>query len=275
MRGLLAIEILGVSSPYCGRACCNESFRLADYFDFVGGTSTGALRRVALGMPVTQIREIALAAARDMFSKARLGTVLVETTHAYIASCLRRVPRISDRRGPARGADGHYAGHRGTPDVASRCNAERDDGFTMARGVETTRAPSSTIRRTPTATSASPSGSWRASTAALTYFPPEEVQLGPERYLFVDGGVTPYNNPCCCCCHGVCAAGPARVACRCGPDAHRLRGYRASAACAPRAAGRPTPRVVQRRGDTECTRCPRRRSTGSLVPYVRRRRRIC
>ncbi len=35
----------------------------------------------------------------------------------------------------------------------------------------------------------------RASTAAPTYFPPEEVQLGPERYLFVDGGVTPYNNP--------------------------------------------------------------------------------
>jgi len=35
----------------------------------------------------------------------------------------------------------------------------------------------------------------RASTAAPTFFAPEEVQLGPKRYLFVDGGITPYNNP--------------------------------------------------------------------------------
>jgi hypothetical protein len=35
----------------------------------------------------------------------------------------------------------------------------------------------------------------RASTAAPTYFAPEEVQLGPRRFVFVDGGITPYNNP--------------------------------------------------------------------------------
>src|SRR6202040_474322 len=35
----------------------------------------------------------------------------------------------------------------------------------------------------------------RASTAAPTYFPPEVVQIGPREFVFVDGGVTPYNIP--------------------------------------------------------------------------------
>ncbi len=62
VRGLLAIEILGclesVLRESLGR---DETFRLADYFDFVGGTSTGAILAtcLALGMPVAQIREIA------------------------------------------------------------------------------------------------------------------------------------------------------------------------------------------------------------------------
>jgi hypothetical protein len=35
----------------------------------------------------------------------------------------------------------------------------------------------------------------RASTAAPTYFPPEEITVGRRRFLFVDGGVTAYNDP--------------------------------------------------------------------------------
>jgi uncharacterized protein len=35
----------------------------------------------------------------------------------------------------------------------------------------------------------------RASTAAPVYFDPERIQLGPEEYVFVDGSITPYNNP--------------------------------------------------------------------------------
>ena len=35
----------------------------------------------------------------------------------------------------------------------------------------------------------------RASTAAPTYFPPEVVPIGPNNFIFVDGGVTMYNNP--------------------------------------------------------------------------------
>ena len=35
----------------------------------------------------------------------------------------------------------------------------------------------------------------RASTAAPTYFPPEVVTMEPHEFIFVDGGVTMYNNP--------------------------------------------------------------------------------
>jgi uncharacterized protein len=35
----------------------------------------------------------------------------------------------------------------------------------------------------------------RASTAAPTFFPPEQIAVGDKRFLFVDGGVTCYNNP--------------------------------------------------------------------------------
>ena len=40
----------------------------------------------------------------------------------------------------------------------------------------------------------------RASTAAPTFFPPEVITLGeggdvPYSFVFVDGGVTTYNNP--------------------------------------------------------------------------------
>jgi hypothetical protein len=35
----------------------------------------------------------------------------------------------------------------------------------------------------------------RASTAAPTYFPPEVVKIGKKEFIFVDGGITMYNNP--------------------------------------------------------------------------------
>src|SRR5207253_4966376 len=34
----------------------------------------------------------------------------------------------------------------------------------------------------------------RASTAAPVYFPPETIEIGGRRHVFVGGGITPYNN---------------------------------------------------------------------------------
>ena len=35
----------------------------------------------------------------------------------------------------------------------------------------------------------------RASTAAPVFFPPEKIKAGKREFVFVDGGVTTYNNP--------------------------------------------------------------------------------
>lgn len=35
----------------------------------------------------------------------------------------------------------------------------------------------------------------RASTAAPVFFPPEKIQLGSKKFTFIDGAITPYNNP--------------------------------------------------------------------------------
>jgi hypothetical protein len=35
----------------------------------------------------------------------------------------------------------------------------------------------------------------RGSTAAPSYFPPEEIDLADKKHLFIDGGMTPFNNP--------------------------------------------------------------------------------
>ena len=199
IRGLLAIEILArlesVVRQELGR---DDSFRLADYFDFVAGTSTGAILAtcLALGMPVSQIREIALAAAVDMFSKAGFERRFwYKYDDAHIASRLRDVFQgfLTD--------DDRRAGHTditlGTPALRTLLlvvmrNATTDSPWPVSNN------PRSKFndRALPDCNLDIPL--WqlvRASTAAPTYFPPEEVQLGPHRYLFVDGGITPYNNP--------------------------------------------------------------------------------
>jgi patatin-like phospholipase/acyl hydrolase len=199
VRGLLAIEILGrlesVLRESLGR---DETFRLADYFDFVGGTSTGAILAtcLALGMPVAQIREIAIAAARDMFSKAGFERRFwYKYDDEHIASRLREVFRgfLTDEDRQA----AHTDITLGTPALRTLLlvvmrNATTDSPWPVSNN------PHAKFNDRSRADCNLGIPLWqlvRASTAAPTFFPPEEVQLGPERFLFVDGGVTPYNNP--------------------------------------------------------------------------------
>jgi predicted acylesterase/phospholipase RssA len=199
VRGLLAIEILArleiVLRQSLGR---DGSFCLADYFDFVGGTSTGAILAtcLALGMPVPQIREIALATARDMFDKAGFQRRFwYKYDDAHIASRLRDVFRgyLTD--------EDRSAGHT---DITLGTSALRTLLLVVMRNATTdspwplSNNPRAKFNNRSRADCNLGVPLWqlvRASTAAPTFFPPEDVQVGPERFLFVDGGVTPYNNP--------------------------------------------------------------------------------
>src|SRR5688572_2138729 len=73
IRGLITIEILAAIEEELRRGR-GAHFRLADEFDYVAGTSTGAIIAtcVSLGMSAAEIRDFYLDSGREMFDKARL-----------------------------------------------------------------------------------------------------------------------------------------------------------------------------------------------------------
>ena len=61
----------------------NEDFVLADYFDYISGTSTGAIIAacLSLGWPVDTIRKFYINSGAKMFDKASFLKKLKVTTH--------------------------------------------------------------------------------------------------------------------------------------------------------------------------------------------------
>ncbi|MBX3332378.1 MAG: patatin-like phospholipase family protein, partial [Nitrospira sp.] len=79
IRGMMTIEILAAIEDLLRDAQPQEkrgSFVLADFFDFVAGTSTGAIIAACIssGMAVSAIREFYLSSGQEMFDKAFLLT---------------------------------------------------------------------------------------------------------------------------------------------------------------------------------------------------------
>ena len=70
--GLITVEILAKLEADLRAASGNPQLVLADYFDFVCGTSTGAVIAtcIATGMPMARIREFYLTSGEQMFEKA-------------------------------------------------------------------------------------------------------------------------------------------------------------------------------------------------------------
>jgi patatin-like phospholipase/acyl hydrolase len=190
IRGLISIEILAAIEDQL-RGQRGDDFRLADEFDYVAGTSTGAIiaTLVSLGKSVAEIREFYLASGRDMFAKASL---LRRFQNKYaddaLAAKLQQVV----------GADTTL----GTDNLRTLLlivmrNATTDSPWPLSNN------PNAMYNRADRRDKGKANNLdlplWqlvRASTAAPTYFPPERIAAGgPEPFLMVDGGVTTYNNP--------------------------------------------------------------------------------
>src|SRR4051812_13210988 len=73
IRGLIAVEVLAAIEDELRRDH-GEDFVLADAFDYVAGTSTGAIIAtcIALGMSVDEVRRFYLESGADMFDKPSL-----------------------------------------------------------------------------------------------------------------------------------------------------------------------------------------------------------
>ena len=193
IRGVITLEILEeIERLLQGKLGRDDDFVLADYFDYIAGTSTGAIigSCLALGMRVAEVSRFYEESGPSMFDKAGL------------------IERF--RRGKFR--DEKLAERLREVIQKETCDAQATLGSPRLRTLlmivlrnATTDSPW-LISNNPAAKYNAATRAncnlhiplWRlirASTAAPTYFPPEVVSIGESEFIFVDGGVTMYNNP--------------------------------------------------------------------------------
>jgi len=191
IRGVITLEILAELERKLAQALgAGTDFRLCDVFDYVGGTSTGAIiaAGVARGMTTSELLQIYRDHGEEMFDKAFLLHRLRNLYRSEpLAALLQEKFGADTDLGPQ---------HLRSLLLVVTQNLTTDSPWPvssnpLARYNDTARADCNL--RIPL---------WklvRASTAAPVYFPPEVLHWDlddPDKaFVFVDGGMTPYNNP--------------------------------------------------------------------------------
>ena len=192
IRGVLSIEILARIEKIVRNARGDQTLTLGDYFDYIAGTSTGAILAAGLarGMAVADIREIYHQHGKEMFRRAALWRRL---WYRYSSKDLQKLMQDTF------GADTKFG------DPGLHCllmimlrNASTDSPWPLSNNPYAKY----NNRSRPDCNLHIPL--WqlvRGSTAAPVYFPPESIELQPDssgkehKFVFVDGGVTMSNNP--------------------------------------------------------------------------------
>jgi patatin-like phospholipase/acyl hydrolase len=186
IRGIISIEILAKIEDELRKNNGQPELVLADYFDYVAGTSTGAIiaTLVALGKSTEEIRDFYIRSGAEMFEKARLWERFrTKFRDDKLAAMLKEVI----------GEETNFGSKKlQTLLMIVLRNATTDSPWPLSNNPNGKyNLSGSPGRNTDLAL-------WqlvRASTAAPTYFPPETVKVGPQEFIFVDGGVTMYNDP--------------------------------------------------------------------------------
>jgi hypothetical protein len=192
IRGVLALEVLQKIEDLLKAKSGKADFRLADYFDYIAGTSTGGIiaAGLSIGMSVGDILTFYQDAGAQMFVKANLLRRLrSEFKSEPLAAKLKEVFASDTTLGSEKLRTLLLLVMRNaTTDspwpISNNPYARYNDG---ARPDCNLKFPLWQLVR--------------ASTAAPTFFPPEVIVLpsaapAEEReFVFVDGGVTMYNNP--------------------------------------------------------------------------------
>jgi hypothetical protein len=191
IRGVLTLQVLiRMEEMLRERSGQGAAFRLCNFFDYIGGTSTGAIiaAGLAIGMSAQELSDFYIATGPKMFEKA---FILERLRHLYKKEPLTE--ELKKTYGPK-------------TDLGS--NKLKSLLLVVTRNVSTDSPWP--ISSNPFAHYNHPARKdcnlqiplWqlvRASTAAPVFFPPEVLQWDPKdtsrTFLFEDGGLTPYNNP--------------------------------------------------------------------------------
>lgn len=194
--GLMSVEILAKIEADLRAARNEPNLVLADYFDFVCGTSTGAIIAacISAGMSMDKIRKFYLDSGKLMFDKASLFKRLqYNYNDEPLAKLLRKA--LDEQLNEDNATLG--SANLKTVLMMVMRNHSTDSPWPISNN------PSAIYNNTSRIDCNLKLPLWqlvRASTAAPTYFPPEVITLAegePNEYnfIFVDGGVTTYNNP--------------------------------------------------------------------------------
>lgn len=218
IRGLITIEVLAKIEQLLRAQSENRNLVLSDYFDYIAGTSTGAVigTLLSLGKSVEEIRKIYLTMGEMMFSKpailqrfkkideAKQGTAIaMDLVTNFLASKVKwlKMPYsqypdepMIEKLGELLGGDDVPLGtdQLRTLLMVVLSNASTDSPWPISNNPHAKYND----RARPDCNLNVPLWQFvRASTAAPTVFPAQEIHFGPKRFMFIDGGVTPYNNP--------------------------------------------------------------------------------
>ena len=198
IRGVMTLEVLAeIQSKLQTTLGRTDKFVLADYFDYIAGTSTGAIIAtcLSLGMRVEEVREFYIKSGPDMFDKSNLFQRYVRNKFQSGRLTKKLKTIIAEKTGEAEATLGSKA--LKTRLMLVLRNATTDSPWPVSNN------PAAKYNDRSRADCNLNLPLWqlvRASTAAPTYFPPEVIAFkgkdgNPYEFIFVDGGVTMYNNP--------------------------------------------------------------------------------
>ena len=225
IRGVFTLEVLLKIETLLREQQYNNSpdFVLRDHFDFFAGTSTGAIIAALLcwGMPVGEIRDLYTKHGRDIFRPIPWHRHPIKRL-LYSRFDSQPLAEMLQRLFSENGTDAKLGASRLRRMDMRNEAAAKSETETLAEGEgkflllvvrnhstgsswPLTNNPHAKFNKLK-ANSDAPTQPdsllrfplWqlvRASTAAPTYFDPEEIVLGGIRQLLVDGSVSPYSNP--------------------------------------------------------------------------------
>jgi hypothetical protein len=187
IRGILSLEYLSVIEDMLKARSGKDDFLLCDYFDLIGGTSTGSIiaAGLACGMPVDQLKKLYRDLGESVFVRKfwRIGVL---------------APKFPSK--PVQLALDAQLG----ADTTLNSDRVRTGLMIMTKRLDTGNPWP--LHNHPDARYASQDGQLRltevvrASTAAPTYFDPQPIEISSRdgrvvKGAFVDGGVSPFNDP--------------------------------------------------------------------------------
>lgn len=191
IRGVLTLQVLiRMEELLREQSGQGNDFRLCNFFDYIGGTSTGAIIAAGLarGMSAQELSEFYMKAGPAMFDKS---FILFRLRHLYQSKPLEEELQKTFGKDTTL-----FPQHLKCLLLIVTRNVSTDSPWPISSN------PFAKYNLSERADCNLCIPLWqlvRASTAAPIYFAPEVLQWDPKdpskTFVFEDGGLTPYNNP--------------------------------------------------------------------------------